>query len=129
MDELFCDQTRAYGADSATEADPSALAIYEQLREAIEQLGKTLADDEELLAVWHSPAGDSVSVDQIGYHHQTLLVFRGRDAEGVECTALVPARAAQLVLKKVKKTPGAVRSAVSFMGHSVTPDSPAAPSA
>lgn len=128
MDELFCDQTKAYGAESAAEADPSAVTTYEQLKEAIEQIEKTLADDEELLAVWHSPAGDPVVVDQIGYYHQTLIVFRGRGADEAVCTALVPARTAQIILKKIKKTPGAIRSPVNFMGHSLNPSSPAAPS-
>jgi hypothetical protein len=125
MDELFCDQTRAYGANSAAEADPSAVTIYEQLKDAVEQVGKALAEDEELTAVWHSPAGEQVMVEQIGYLHQTLIVLRWRDADGAECTALVPARAAHLILRKVKKTPGVVRSPVGFMGHSVTPAPPA----
>lgn len=124
MDELFCDQTRAYGADSSAEADPSAVTIYEQLRDAFEQAGRALAEDEELTAAWHSPAGERVSVEQIGYFQQTLVVFRGRGDDGEECTALVPARAAHLILRKVKRTPGAAGSQVGFMGHSVTPDTP-----
>ena len=129
MDELFCDQTKAYGADSTAEAEPSAVTLYEQLKDAFEQVGKALAADEELTAVWHSPAGEQVVVGQIGYFHQTLIVFRGRGADGAECTVLVPARAAHLILRKVKKPPGAVRSPVGFMGHSAIPAPPADTSA
>ncbi len=123
MDELFCDQTRAYGADSA-EAEPSAVTTYEQLRDAVGQVSKALAEDEELRAFWHSPAGERVLVEQVGYLHQNLIVFRGRGADGAECTVLAPARAAHLILRKVKKTPGAVGNPVGFMGHSVTPAPP-----
>lgn len=126
MDELFCDQSKAYESQSA-EPGGNAVTTYEQFREAVEQLGKTLAADEELLAVWHDAGGGALAVEQIGYYQPNLIVFRGRDASGAECTALVPAHAAQLVLKKVKKTSGESGPRLSFVGHTVTPEPPAAP--
>lgn len=123
MDDLLCDQTKAYQGGSTAGTDLPAVTLYEQLKEAIEAVGKTLAEDEKLLTVWHDPVGGTLWVDHIGYHNQTLMVFRGRDVEGAECTALVPAQTAQLVLKKVKKLPSEVSSSVKFMGHSVAPES------
>lgn len=128
MDELFCDQSKAYPSDAAAAGTGmSAVTLYEHFREAIEQVGKTLADDENLLVIWYDPAGDPIAVDHIGYHNQLLIVVRGRNGAGLECTALVPAYSVQFVLKKVKKLPGEMRSPVNFMGHSVTPDPPPTP--
>ena len=125
MDEQFCDQSKAYQADSTDPGGAQAVVLYEQFREAIGQIEGTLADDEQLLVVWYDPAGDPVAVEHMGYYGQTLLVLRGRGSEGDERTALVPALSAQLVLKKVKKLSDTSRRPFNFMGHSVLPDPPA----
>jgi hypothetical protein len=128
MDEVFCNQARAYGAGATGGADLSAVMLYEQLKEAIESVEKTVADDEILKAIWYDPAGKPVVVTHIGYYNQSLIVFCGRDDDGSECTALVPVHLAQLVLKKAKKQLQEGRSSMSFIGNSVVPELPAAPS-
>jgi len=127
VDELFCNQTRAYGAGATSVADLSAITLYEQLKEAIESVEKTVANDQILRIIWYDPAGHPIVVKHIGYYNQSFIVFCGRDDDGSECTALVPVHSAQLVLKKAKKQPGEGRSSVSFIGHSVVPDLPAPP--
>ena len=127
MDDRFCDQSQAYRVDSTVGSDAQAVTVYEQFKEAIEQVGGSLADDEKLLVVWYDPAGGPVAVEHLGYYGQSLLVLRGRDSEGLECTALAPAVSVQLLLKKVKKLSDT--NAFNFMGHSVFPESPPGPSA
>lgn len=122
MDDLLCDQTKAYPVAATAGSEPSALALYEQFKEAIEAVGKRLADDEKLLILWRDPGGRTLLIDHIGYYNQTLMVFHGHDDGEVEYTALVPAQIAQLILKKVKKLPDEASSSVNFMGHSVTPE-------
>mgnify|MGYP003287939244 CR=1 FL=1 len=126
MDDRFCDQSKAYGADFTAGSDAQAVTVYEQFKEVIEQVDRTLADDEKLLVIWYDPAGDPVALEHMGYYGQTLLVLRGRDSQGVECTALAPAVSMQLVLKKVKKLSD-TSGPFNFMGHSVLPESPPRP--
>ena len=128
MDDLFCNQARAYGVGTPSGADLSAVILYEQLKEAIESVEKTVADDEFLSAIWYDPAGQPLVVEHIGYYNQFFIVFRGRDGDGNEYTALVPVHSAQLVLKKAKQQLREGRSTVSFIGHSVSPNPPATPS-
>ena len=122
MDELLCNQARAYGAGATDEGDLSAVRLYEQLKEAIESIEKTVADDELLRTMWYDPAGKPVEVKHIGYYNQSFIVFCGKEDDGGECTALVPAHSAQLILKKVKKQLREEQSSISFIGHSVVPD-------
>ena len=121
MEDPFCDQTKAYQTGS-TVNDALAVTLYEQYREAIQAVQGTLTHEEKLMVVWHDPAGNAIEVDHLGYYGQTLLVLRGRDGEGLECTALLPAQSAQLVLKKVKRNLDEMSGPFNFMGHSVLPD-------
>ena len=128
MEDPFCDQSKAYQADYTAEENAQAVTLYEQFREAIQVLERTLADDEKLLVIWHDPAGEPVALEHMGYYGQTLLVLRGRGSDKVERTALLPAHSVQLVLKQTKKLPGEMSTPFNFMGHAVLPDPPAKPS-
>lgn len=128
MEDPFCDQSKAYPADSTTRG-AQAVTLYEQFREAILAVEETLADDEKLLVSWCDAAGESVEVDHLGYYGQTLLVLRGRNGEGLEFSVLVPALSLHLALKKIKKLPGDENTAFNFMGHSVLPAQPSESSA
>ena len=129
MDDPFCDQSKAYMADSTARGSAQAVTLYEQFKEAILTVEETLADDEKLLVSWCDAGGETVEVDHLGYYGQTLLVLRGRNAEELEFTVLVPALSLQLALKKIKKLPDDKNTAFNFMGHSVLPSQPAEPSA
>jgi hypothetical protein len=129
MDELLCDQTKAYPINRARGAELNSITLYQHLKDAIEQVWKTLAADETLITIWHDPSGKPMVVDYVGYNDQTIIVFCGKDDDGARYTALVPIHSTLLVLKKVKSKPGEMRRSIEFIGNSVIPDESGKPSA
>ena len=55
MDDPFCDQSKAYMADSTARGSAQAVTLYEQFKEAILTVEETLADDEKLLVSGATP--------------------------------------------------------------------------
>jgi len=121
MDEMFCNQESAYPSSVPPGGELDAVRVYEQLKEAIQSVERTLNDEEKLLVLWHDATGVSMVVNHIGYFGQAFLVFSGRDAKTAECTALVPAHLAQVLLKTTQKKQGETFHPINFMGHAVKP--------
>ena len=119
MEEIFCNQARAYPSSVLTESELDAIRVYEQLKEAIESVEKALRDVEQLLVLWHDTKAISMIVSDIGYFGQTFLVFSAKDANGIGSTALVPAHSAQVIFQKIAKEPGETFRPINFVGHSV----------
>jgi len=121
MEEMLCNQASAYPSPVSPESELDAVRVYEQLKEAIESVEKALNDEEMLLVLWHDATAIAMVVNHIEYFGQTFLVFSGRDAKTIECTALVPAHLAQVLLKTIPKKLGETFQPINFMGHSVKP--------
>ena len=125
MDEKFCNQAKAYlgtyPSSSAMQAEPGALRVYEQLKQAIESMQGALNEREGLLVLWQGRVGDALKVSHIGYFGQTFLVFGGRDAQAEEWSALLPAHSAQVVLKIISLGMGETFHPIGFIGHAIKP--------
>ena len=107
---------------------PSTGDFYDRLQENIAELQADLKGDEHL-EILCNPAGEPLSVENIGFHGPDLVILYGRDAHNNETTALVHVNTVQLVLKVMKAEDPAKRRRISFIqSRNATPkaDDPSA---
>lgn len=120
MEEPFCNQAKAYPSKLSAEEDVDAVIVYDQLKESIESVERSLGADDGLSVLWYGPAGTRLTVERIGYQGQAFLVFSGKDEEGVENTTLVRTNLVQVLLQTTKQAEDKYRISVTFIGHTVS---------
>lgn len=93
-----------------TDHEPlSAEQFIERLQLRIEEMERTLSDDEQFEVVAFLPSGKAVSVDSVCYENPSLVILNGQEQDtGKTCTLLAHQSSVQ-VLVSVEPIPAGSR--------------------
>lgn len=80
--------------------------------------GHVAQTDDEMVVCYHSPAGEVLEVDYLGYADPDLISIIGHDLNNNETIALVHVKAVHLIVKRVKPAtePENKRRPIGFIG-------------
>jgi hypothetical protein len=67
----------------------SAEQFVERLRLHIQEMERTLADDEQLAVAAFLPSGKAITVDTVGYENPALVILNGREQNTGKPTTLL----------------------------------------
>ncbi len=102
--------------DTRTLDEPmSAEQFVQRLQNKIEDLGRNLAEDEQLEVVTFLPSGRAISVERVEHENPALVLLHGREQEsGHLCTLLGHQSTVQVLVSIAPIPEGQTRKQVVF---------------
>jgi len=92
--------------------------LYHRIKKQVSEAEETLLKEgEQLVLIHHTPAGETITVTDVGYHNPVLIVLDGHDSQGVRCRVLVHVAAFHMVMKALPAQSGAPRRQIGFAGE------------
>ena len=92
--------------------------FYDRLESFITEAQSELEENQQLEISYASPAGEIITVTDIGYHNPYLIRLYGKDKRNQECTVLVHMNSVQLIVRTANLRDAEQHRRIGFLSDS-----------